>query len=521
MAEVGFKKWMITVTVILCSMLELIDVSIVNVALTDMMGNLGATINEVSWVIAAYAIANVIVIPMAGFLSEIFGRRNYFITSVIIFTVASVFCGLSTGIWELVAFRFIQGMAGGALLTTSQTILVETFPAKELGLANGLFGMGVIIGPTIGPTLGGVIVDNLSWHWIFFINLPIGIIAATLAFSFIKNQTTYKTESIKSKIDWLGILLLIVGIGSLQFVLEKGKEEDWFQSTLIIVLTIISIFGIIGFILRMLSQKNPLVDLRILRYRNVSIGTFLAFVLGFGLFGSVFIYPIFTQQILGYTATQTGELLIPGALLGGVLMPIVGKLVQRGVSPKYLIPIGFLVFATFTFIMAGIITPDTDEGNFFVPLLLRGLGLSFLFLPLTILSLQGLKGRDVSQSAGLSNMMRQLGGSFGIAILATYLTNREVFNNQRIGVHLNSNDPMVMQRVQNIINGIVAKGTNVFEAKQQAYMVLEGMLTKQAYLVTYIDIFTMLGVFFIVCIPVVLLIKKYKSNDKVEPPAIS
>lgn len=514
MAEVGLKKWMITITVILCSMLELVDISIVNVAITDMMGNLGATINDVSWVIAAYAIANVIIIPMAGFLSERFGRRNYFITSVIVFTISSVCCGLSTSIWELVAFRFVQGMAGGALLTTSQTILVETFPEEELGLANGLFGMGIIVGPTIGPTLGGVIVDNLSWHWIFFINLPIGIIATILAFSFIKSQAGYDPKAVKAKIDWLGIFLLIIGIGSLQLVLEKGKQEEWFQSTFIIVFTAISIFGIIAFIIRMLYHKDPLVDLKILKHRNVSIGTFMAFILGFGLFGTVFIYPIFTQQILGYTATQTGELLIPGALLGGVSMPIVGKLVQKGISPKYLIPIGFVVFATFTFLMASIITPNTDQGNFFIPLLLRGMGIGFLFLPLTILSLQGLKGRDVSQSAGLTNMMRQLGGSFGIAILATYLTNREQFNLERIGLHLNSNDPMVMQHVQNIINGFVAKGTNAFEAKQQAYRVLEEMLMKQAYLVTYIDTFIMLGVFFIACIPIVFLIKKQKVPGK-------
>ena len=239
MAETGAKKWLITITVILCSMLELVDVSIVNVALTDMMGNLGTTLNEVTWVVSAYAIANVIVIPLAGFLSETFGRRNYFITSVILFTTASVFCGLSTGIWELVAFRFIQGMAGGALLTTSQTILVETFPEKQLGLANGLFGMGVVIGPTIGPTLGGVIVDNLSWHWIFFINLPIGIIASVLAFTYVKNQTNYIKGKIKKSIDWLGILMLIIGIGSLQLVLEKGNDDDWFQSTFIICFTFI------------------------------------------------------------------------------------------------------------------------------------------------------------------------------------------------------------------------------------------------------------------------------------------
>lgn len=512
MAETGKKKWLITVTVILCSMLELVDVSIVNVALTDMMGNLGATLNEVSWVIAAYAIANVIVIPLAGFLSDQFGRRNYFISSVMLFTVASVFCGLSTSIWELVFFRFIQGMAGGALLTTSQTILVETFPEKELGLANGLFGMGVVIGPTIGPTLGGVIVDNLSWHWIFFINLPIGSIAALLAFTYVKNQATYIKGKLKASVDWIGIIMLIVGIGSLQLVLENGNSEDWFQSTFIICFAFIATFGIIGFIYRMLKQIDPIVDLKVLKNRNVAVGTFLSFIMGFGLFGSVFIYPVFTQQILGYTATQTGELLIPGALFGGLMMPVVGALIQKGVQPKYLVPIGFVVFATFCLMTAHIISPETSERSFFWPLLLRGFGMGFLFLPLAILSLQGLKGRDISQSTGLNNMLRQLGGSFGIAILATYLGNKAEQNRSLLDAHLSSNNPNVMAHLKSITDGLIASGTNAFEAKQQALTVLNGVLSEQVYLVTYKDTFMTLGVFFLVCIPIILLINKVKND---------
>ena len=518
MAEVGIRKWLITVTVILCSVLELIDVSIVNVALTDMMGNLGATLNEVSWVVAAYAIANVIIIPMAGFLSERLGRRTYFITSVVIFTVASMFCGFSTNIWELVFFRFVQGMAGGALLTTSQTILVESFPEEELGLANGLFGMGVIIGPTIGPTLGGYIVDNLSWHWIFFINLPVGIIASVLAFVFVRNRVS--TRSGRQAVDWLGIGLLILGVGSLQVVLEKGKEDDWFQSPFITTMALLAAVGIVGFIVRMLRADDPVVDLRVLRHRNVAVGTFLSFIMGFGLFGTVFVFPIFAQQILGYTATQTGKLLIPGALVGGLMMPLVGKLIARGVSPKYLVPAGFFLFAVFTFMMGDIITPTTSEESFFWPLLVRGVGLGFLFLPLTFLSLQGLKGNEVPQSTGLNNMLRQLGGSFGIALLATYLSNQLVYNRAMIGSNLDVNDPAVMQRVQSLSTQLAASGTNVIEATQQAYLVLSGMLSQQAALVTYIDIFQMLGAFFLVCIPIVVLIKRVRVSGPAGPVSL-
>ena len=519
MVETGIRKWLITATVILCSMLELIDVSIVNVALTDMMGNLGATLNEASWVVAAYAIANVIIIPMAGFLSDRLGRRTYFIGSVVVFTIASVFCGLSTGIWELVAFRFVQGMAGGALLTTSQTILVESFPEEQLGLANGLFGMGVIIGPTVGPTLGGYIVGNLSWHWIFFINLPVGVVAALLAYTFVRERPRASREE-RARTDWFGIGLLILGVGSLQLVLEKGREEDWFDSRFIVGMSLLAALGVIGFVVRMLRQRQPLVDLRVLRYRNVAVGTFLSFIMGFGLFGSVFIFPIFAQQILGYTATQTGELLIPGALLGGLMMPIVGRIIAAGVSPKFLIPVGFALFAVFTFMMGGIITPDTAESDFFWPLLVRGLGLGFLFLPLTFLSLQGLKGRDIPQSTGINNMLRQLGGSFGIAVLATYLGNRTVYNRAVLGTHLSVNDPATLQQVQGITNRLMASGTNAVEAGQQAYRVLSGMLGQQAALITYIDVFQVLGAFFLLCIPLVLLIRRVKHTEATGPVSV-
>lgn len=520
MAEIGIRKWLITVTVILCSMLELIDVSIVNVALTDMMGNLGATLNEVSWVVAAYAIANVIVIPLADFLSETLGRRNYFIGSVVLFTTASVFCGLSTGIWELVFFRFIQGLAGGALLTTSQTILVESFPEEQLGLANGLFGMGVVIGPTIGPTLGGIIIDKLSWHWIFFINLPVGIIAALMAFTFVRNRQDHHERKSKKTIDWWGILLLIIGVGSLQLVLERGNDKDWFQSTFIIIFTCIAAFGIIAFIWRMLNKDNPVVDLKVLKKRNVALGTFLSFIMGFGLFGSVFIYPIFTQRILGFTATQTGELLIPGALLGGLMMPVVGKLIEKGVKPQYMVPFGFAIFGIFCFLTANIISPDTSGRSFIFPLLLRGLGIGFLFLPLTFLSLQGLKGRDVGQSTGLNNMLRQLGGSFGIAILATFLGNRAQKNRSFLDTHLSTNRTEVWQRLHDITMGLIAKGQNAIEAKTQALNVINGLLMKQVYLVSYIDVFMLLGVFFLLCIPFIFLVKNVKSNGSKSSPAI-
>ncbi|HEX8330209.1 MAG TPA: DHA2 family efflux MFS transporter permease subunit, partial [Hymenobacter sp.] len=270
--ETGFTKWIIVITVVLCCLLELIDTSIVNVALTQMMGNLSATQQEVSWVVASYGIANVIVIPMTGFLAEQFGRRNYYFVSVVIFTLASIACGQSTNIWELVAFRFIQGIGGGALMATSQSILIDTFPPKQLPLGQALFGMGVIIGPTIGPTLGGYIVDNYDWPWIFYVNVPVGILASIFTLLFIRDPERIKNAIPRPlrEIDWAGIGLLILGVGSLQLVLEQGETEDWFESAYINSFALLAAIGLIGFVWRELTARQPIVDLRILgRSRNL------------------------------------------------------------------------------------------------------------------------------------------------------------------------------------------------------------------------------------------------------------
>ena len=517
--ETGARKWIIVITVVLCTLLELIDTSIVNVALTQMMGNLSATLSEVSWVIAAYAIANVIVVPMTGFLSEQFGRRNYFGFSVVLFTLASIMCGQATNIWELVAFRFIQGIGGGALMATSQAILIDTFPPKQLPLGQALFGMGVIIGPTIGPTLGGYIVDNYDWPWIFYVNVPVGILATICTFSFIVDPERFKNLVPRSvrEFDWAGIILLIAGVGSLQLVLEKGETEDWFESAFINIFSAVSVVGIVGFIWRELTAKNPIVDLRVLtRSRNLAVGAFLSFVLGFGLFASVFVFPIFTQRILGFTAAQTGLMLLPGALLSGFMMPVLGRALQAGVPQKYILPFGFAIFFAFTFWMSQRISPTAGEGDFFWPLMVRGLALGLVFLPITTMSLAGLQGKDAGQAAGLTSMIRQLGGSFGVAIVGTYIERSNAFNRLALLPNISAYDSETMQRIQAFTQNFLAKGYTLAQAQQQAYAGLEGVMLKQTSLITYAQTFTMLGLFFLACLPLILLIKKVKQVGKVE-----
>ena len=510
--EYGIKKWIIAITVIVCSLLELIDTSIVNVAITQLMGNLGATLSEVSWVIAAYGIANVIIVPMSGWLSAQFGRKNYFAASVIIFTVASFLCGNSTSIWELVAFRFIQGIGGGALLATSQTILFETFPPEQKGLASALYGIGVLMGPTLGPTIGGYIIDDYSWPYIFYVNIPVGILAVILTLKFIKNPAYMKgNRTPASEVDWLGIVLLILGVGSLQLILEQGEREDWFASSYISNFTVVAVLGIIGFIWRELTAKKPIVDLRVLKNRNLALGVLFSFILGFGLFSSVFVIPVFVQSMLGFTALQTGLMLIPGAVASGFMMPIVGKMIQKGVSQKYMIAAGFAIFGTFTFWVYRIITPQAGQEAFFYPLLLRGLGLGLLFVPIATFSLSALKGKDIAQGAGLTAMVRQLGGSFGVAIVSSFIASRALSHRNNLISHLSAYDFSVQERLKQLTQYLSAGSGDVNKAQQQASKILDLSVMKQSFILTYMDTFLYLGIFFLCCLPLVFLIRKTKA----------
>lgn len=515
MAVTGAKKWIITVTVILCSILELIDTSIVNVVTNEIMANLGATMSEVSWVISAYSIANVIIVPMTGWLSRVFGRRNYYVISVAIFTIASFFCGHSGNIWELVTWRFIQGMGGGALLATSQAILVETFPAEEIGLANAIFGAGVVLGPTIGPALGGYIVDNLSWEWIFYVNLPLGLTAIPLALTYITGKKEVQDPANKKPVDWLGIGLLAVGIGSLQLVLEQGEREDWFESTMIVAASVISIFGILFFIWRELWCKYPIVNLRVFRNRSLASGTFLMFIIGYGLYASLFVYPIFVQSFLGFTATQTGMSLMPGALISALFMPVVGVMLKKGIPARLLIFTGLVLFALFTFQSGGLMTAQTGRGDFYMPLIIRGIALGFIFAPLSTVSLVGLKGDDLAQGSGLTNMMRQLGGSVSVAICSVQIEHSYSQHRNTVLSHVTSYDIPAQQRMGVLTHMMEYKNHMANAAHDAALKALDFTVYKQAMILSYQDVFIYLGVFFLVCTPMVLLVKNLKKGEAI------
>jgi MFS transporter, DHA2 family, multidrug resistance protein len=500
LVEYGSRRVIITITAIFCALLEIVDTTIVNVALKNMQGTLSATLNEVAWVITAYAIGNVIIVPMTSWLSRQFGRRNYFAASIMLFTICSFLCGNASGIWELVAFRFLQGLGGGALLVTSQTIITESYPVEKRGMAQAIYGLGVIIGPTLGPPLGGYIVDHATWPYIFYINIPIGIIACLLTLQFVRSPK-YGQKSAVRDIDWLGIGLLAIAVGSLQYVLEKGQEDDWFNSQTIVWLAITAFLGLYFFIWRELTFRNPIVELRVLKNGNLRVGTILSFIMGFGLYGSTFIIPLYTQTILGWSAFQAGMLMVPAALTTAVTMPMIGRMLQKGVPQQYLVAAGMVLFSIFTIWGYFIMTPNTSADDFFWMLIVRGLGMGMLFIPITTLSLSTLKGQQIGQGAAFTGMMRQLGGSFGIALISTFLSRQIMTHRADLVSHLDYNSANVQLQITGMQHNFMAKGMAADEALRSAYASMDFRVMKQASVMSYMDVFLYLGVMFLICVP--------------------
>ena len=506
------KRKILIITVILAAIMELIDISIVNVALSHMSGNLGATLEDTSWVITAYAIANVIIIPLTSFLSANLGRRNYYIGSVILFTFCSFMCGHSSNIWMLVFFRFMQGIGGGALLSISQVIIFELFPKDKQSTAGAIFGAGIFIGPTIGPTLGGYITENYDWPWIFLINIPIGILVAISCY-FLLKEPTVKPEV--TKVDWTGITLLAIGVGSLQTVLERGEVEDWFETKYIVVLTIVALMTLITFIYWELTIEKPVVNLRVLKSKSLSIAAILTFVTGFGMFISIYISPVVAQRLLSFSPTQTGLLLLPGALFALLALKICGTLLQKGVSPVLIIATGFILFIYFNWRMSGI-TLNTSAAEISTALIFRALGLALLTVPLTMLAVSSLDDKDVAQGAALNNMMRQLGGSFGVSIINTYIVNRYASHRNVLISNITPDNSIAMERINGYIKYFEHKGFAYNEARLKALKLMESIVTKQSSLLSYRDAFFLVGIFFSVTLPLLLFVmnksKKAKSN---------
>lgn len=502
----GATRWIILIAVMLGTLMQVIDTSIVNVAIPQMMGNLGVTMDQIGWVSTGYIIANVIVLPLTGWLASTFGRKRYMATSIVIFTVASFFCGTSRTLNELVFFRIIQGAGGAALLSTAQATMMEIFPPYQLGMIQAIYGVGVMVGPTVGPTLGGWITDNYSWPWTFFINIPIGIVATILVILFLHDS---KHKHAYGGVDFVGIGLLAMGLGAMQVVLEKGNREGWFESSMITWLSIASVLALTIFVLWELRIPHPAVNLRVLKNRGFTAGTIFGTVLGFGLFGGTFVLPIFLQQMRHYTAQQTGMILLPGALATAVVMPIVGKMVSR-FSARNLVAIGAVGFGVSTF-MLSTITMDTGPEHMFWPLILRGASMGFLFVPLTLATLKGLHGKEMADGTGFFNLSRQIGGSFGIAILSTFLSHRTAMHRAVLVERINIYNSVALERLHAFQGYLQSMGAPLSVARRQALTIMDKTVQGQAAILGFEDVFRLAAIVMIVAIPLLLLFKKGSS----------
>ncbi len=504
-------RWLIAIAVSVAALMEVIDTSIVNVALPFIKGNLGATLSEVGWVVTGYSMANGVMIPLTAWLGNVFGRKGYFIFSLIGFTLASILCGVSSTLPMLVIARIAQGLFGGGLLAKAQTILFESFPKEKQGLAQALFGVCVIVGPIMGPTLGGYLTDLLDWRWIFFINVPVGIAAIIMCSIFLPDDNDTKP----SKIDWWGIILLTVGLSALQYVLEKGQDDDWFSSPAILTLAVVSVGSLVVFVAQELTVDEPAVDLRILKLRSVSGGVIYSLVMGMGLFGIGFTVPNFAQGLLNYTAMETGLLQMPGSIASGFMMPILG-IMARKTDARFVVGLGAILTAVSMFLVGGIIGPDTGPNDFFWPLILRGVATAMMFMPLTLASIGDCKPNQIAGATGFMNLSRMLGGSIGVAIITTILSRRTDFHRAILVEKITEFSPAVMERQHQMTAMMQQQGQSHFDAGKTASTMLNNVITMQASVLSYADIFWLLGAMFIVSLPVVFLLAKGSAAKNVD-----
>jgi DHA2 family multidrug resistance protein len=499
-------RYLIAFAVVLAAMMQVIDSSIVNVALPDMMGNLGANLDEIAWVSTGYILASVIVIPLTGWLGSIFGRTRYFVGSIVVFTLSSFFCGAAHSLGALVFWRIVQGIGGGALMTVSQAVLLESFPPEDAGTAMALFGLGVMVGPTIGPTLGGWIVDNYGWPWIFYINIPVGVVAGVMIGTYVRDAEHQRRPP---TIDYPGIILLALSVGAIQFVLEHGQREEWFDSRLITSLTAIGIVGAAVLLWRELTTDHPVIDFRVMRHRQMWVGTVLGVVMGLGLYAMSFTLPVFLQNNLHMTAEQTGLVLLPGALATAVSMGVVGRLTNR-IDPRLLITIGALVFAAAAWELSRV-TGQSGAHDFFWPLILRGAGLGLMFVPLTTITLAELSTRELPQGTGLYNFFRQLGGSFGIAAIATLVTRYTAQFREIVGEHVTRAGPVSLARVQQLTRGMMARGADPWTAHERALRIIEREILGQASVLAYSRIYMIAAGLILLLIPLLLLVRQTRG----------
>ena len=508
MSERHVNPWIIAVSVMFATFMEVLDTTVVNVSLPHIAGSLSASIDEATWALTSYLVANAIILPMTGWLASMFGRKRLLMLSVVGFTASSFLCGLAPTLSALIVFRVMQGATGGALQPLSQAVLLEAFPPQDRGKAMGFWGLGIVVAPILGPVLGGWLTDNYSWRWVFYINIPVGIASIVMTKLYIFDPPYLRRES--RHVDYWGIGMLAIGIGALQIVLDKGQQEDWFESTQIVALAVISAVTLIALVWHELTTDNPIVDLRVLKERSYAVGVFLMTVVGFVLYGSMVLLPIMLQTLLGYPPLQAGIAMAPRGIGSFFMMPLTGLMTGK-LDPRKLLSSG-LIIGGMTLLWLSWLNLQAGYWDIFWPQLIQGVGMSLLFVPLTTIAMDRIPREKMGYATSLFNLMRNIGGSIGIATTGTMLARHSQSTTAMLTANVTPYDPMSQSMIYQIRGAFMAAGADAVTATERAYASLFGLVQRQATMVAFVGIFQLMGVIFIVLLPLVLLMRRPKSG---------
>ncbi len=517
------NKWLVTISVTFGTLMGAIDASIVNVALPHLRGAVGATLQEITWITTGFAIATVIVMPLTAFLGRLFGQKRVYMASLVLFVASSALCGLAGTLEQLVIFRVLQGFGAGALQPTEQAILRQTFPPEEQGLAMALFGMAVMIGPAVGPTLGGYIVDNFHWSWIFFINLPVGALGLFMVWRFVHEPEDVRAANAagaaaqRRNMDWLGIALLAVGLAALQFLLEEGQQKDWFESNLIIGCIAVTVVALVLFVWRELVAPMPAVNVRLFKDPLFASGSAIGAAMFAILLSSMFLLPVFMQELLGFTAMQSGLALMPRTLVMMAVTPFVGRLYGK-VSPRLLIAIGIVLVAVGA-VWVSHVTLQTTSSGIVHPIMLQGVGFSFLFVPLTTAALANIPRTKLADATGLNSLLRQVGASMGLAVFATLLSRYAVQAKAAVAAHVALDRPEVQERLAQLVAGFQGRGLDPVSAREAALRALNGIVARQAMVISFERVLLLSGLL-LLCVLPLLWFLKVKPQPASRPPHV-
>ena len=502
-----YNKWLIAVTVTMATFMEVLDTSIANVALPHIAGNLSAGQDEATWVLTSYLVSNAVILPMSGWLGTIFGRKRFYMTCVALFGISSFLCGLAPSLGWLVFFRVLQGLGGGGLAPSEQAILADTFPPRQRGMAFALYGFAVVLAPAIGPTLGGYITDNYNWRWIFFINIPVAILSLILTHRLVEDPPWLKRiKNKKWNVDFIGLGLIALGLGSLQVVLDKGERDDWFGSNFIVTFAVLATIGILGTIVWEYFHPDPIIDIKLFRNRTFAISCLMMLMLGLALFGTTVLIPQFLQSLLGYTAAEAGLVLSPGGVVVLLCMPIVGIAVSK-MDARYLIAFGFLVSALALYHMTSL-DLNISYGEAVKYRAFQALGLAFLFVPINTMSYVGVPREKNNAVSGMTNLFRNVGGSVGISLVETIIARRSQFHQDRLAGNFSTYSSQFRDSAKSLASSFVGRGTSTADSTHQAYGQMYRMLQQQAAALSYIDTIWVFAGVCLVMVPMAFLMKK-------------